>query len=697
MILNDKKPSLEMSDVMKATAFSVGDLGMLFDILRSKLYSNPIQVICREISCNARDAHREVGTPNKPIQITLPTASDPNLRIKDWGPGLSQERVETIFVKFGSSTKRDTNEQTGAWGLGGKSPFAYTDQFAIETIHQGVKYCYSAIIDPTKVGKLINTSKIATTETNGTEVIIPIQSKDFRTFIEGIEYTTRWFKPSPSIKGGKISYQKPNVIVEGKNWSITESFSYNRNVRLLIDGIEYPLDFTALSGYRSLKILNEIQGDVSLSFNTGDLSLSASREAVHLDEATEKKITARLKSTYEDLKASIQANIDKCKTLKEAGKYYASNVCNTFPSLHGLQWKGITLTASIYPGRACTFTRTNKTSAGLSTLYYRNSDDWGDIYLNDVVPYHLITKAMVEPIFKADKSLSKIMVISSSEYYAKDKELLPETLEAIKKSIKGLAKNINAKELEAQYLSDFIEAPKPKEPPVPRMSVFKLEGKKFCRVAYKTIAKDTNEKVLCSLTKDKYSITRYAATDKQSLYPADLAVLAADKKVSIYGLDKSVAVDKVKKHFKNFKPLKDFITSAYTDSTIDYVKIAALQWVRSNAYFGNISSHFHKNVALDNKASPLIEIFKKQDEQNTFLIKHQPSLVAYENFVKKIPQTEIDAWLKKNPEENLTKSINDIRSLYPLLECVGYGSKRSDIVQYVNAIDYMKAHKKEMP
>ena len=45
--------------------------GLIFKILRSKMYSDPIGSICREISSNCRDAHREVKTPNRPIEIEL--------------------------------------------------------------------------------------------------------------------------------------------------------------------------------------------------------------------------------------------------------------------------------------------------------------------------------------------------------------------------------------------------------------------------------------------------------------------------------------------------------------------------------------------------------------------------------------------------------------------------------------------------
>ena len=139
MKLNEARPFVESSGSMPEQFFSIKDTGMIFDILRSKMYSNPILAICREISCNARDAHREVGKPDVPVQIMLPNHFDPNYRIKDFGPGISPDRISNIFIQYTASTKRDDNIQTGGFGLGAKTPFAYSDSFAINTNFQGIK------------------------------------------------------------------------------------------------------------------------------------------------------------------------------------------------------------------------------------------------------------------------------------------------------------------------------------------------------------------------------------------------------------------------------------------------------------------------------------------------------------------------------------------------------------------------------
>ena len=121
-----------MSDELEGSLFSIDTSNhFIFDLLRSKIYENPIKAICREVSCNARDANRSVGKGDVPIEITVPSYNNLSLIIKDCGPGISPYLIENIFIKYAASTKRDDNTQTGGFGLGAKTPFAYTDSFTI--------------------------------------------------------------------------------------------------------------------------------------------------------------------------------------------------------------------------------------------------------------------------------------------------------------------------------------------------------------------------------------------------------------------------------------------------------------------------------------------------------------------------------------------------------------------------------------
>ena len=165
MEIRRDKPVEEFIGDAKSNKFKIGDdsVGIIIDSLIN-LYSDPIGSIVREVTSNCYDAHREKRLKRKGI---IPMTSEDKLQywykedktpqiefqnenillgignamiFRDFGVGLSQHRVETIYTMFGNSTKRDNNLQIGGFGIGAKSPFSYTDTFYIIANHNGIKY-----------------------------------------------------------------------------------------------------------------------------------------------------------------------------------------------------------------------------------------------------------------------------------------------------------------------------------------------------------------------------------------------------------------------------------------------------------------------------------------------------------------------------------------------------------------------------
>ena len=134
MIINPAPQTLQTNIQTKSTSFGIGDVSTVIEILRNRLYSNPIQTLVQEYICNARDAMREANTWGKtPLVIGVPNAVNPLFTVRDFGLGLTPDRVEKVFVLYGASTKRDSNNQTGGFGIGAKSAWSYTDSFTVTT------------------------------------------------------------------------------------------------------------------------------------------------------------------------------------------------------------------------------------------------------------------------------------------------------------------------------------------------------------------------------------------------------------------------------------------------------------------------------------------------------------------------------------------------------------------------------------
>ena len=120
--------------------FGVSNDPMLMSMLSTGLYENPLRTMLQEIMFNAWDAHRMGNCQDRPIDVYLNDTS--GLIVRDYGPGISPDDMHDIYCIYGNSTKRDDKGQTGGFGLGSKSPFAYNDSFTVTSHHGGLTSMY---------------------------------------------------------------------------------------------------------------------------------------------------------------------------------------------------------------------------------------------------------------------------------------------------------------------------------------------------------------------------------------------------------------------------------------------------------------------------------------------------------------------------------------------------------------------------
>lgn len=281
-------------------------LPIIFDILRNKMYANPIASICREITSNSRDANRESGNGNSPITISFVEEflieGAAKIVFTDNGTGLSPEAIDNIYRKYGSSTKRNTNNLTGGYGLGSKTPFAYTDTFYVDTIFDNVFYKYMVYIDTTGVGAVTLMHQEITTKGNGTSIEIPLRSEsDFDLFKEYVEYYTTFWDVKPIIVGTKLFY---NMSEEIKKFKTSDDiFTINQDARLLdgeknyliIDGIPY-----------EIKTQLGFKGIVKFIGN-GVVSLAATREELQYDEYTNNYLEVFKNEVVDVIKIEVES------------------------------------------------------------------------------------------------------------------------------------------------------------------------------------------------------------------------------------------------------------------------------------------------------------------------------------------------------------------------------------------------------
>lgn len=325
MKLDEEKINIVSSGITQEQAFGIGNIGMVLEILRSKMYQDPISAIVREICSNARDAHREVGKSDLPIEISLPNSFDLNFRVRDFGPGISDDRMANVFTQYANSTKRSDNIQTGGFGLGAKTPFSYSDTFTIITIVNGVKKTYTAYIDESKMGKLALLKEEPTSDSNGTTIVVPVKKDDCTKFRDVVNSVLCFWDVLPKITAGTVHFTKFSNKIQVLNFSIVEGkFDYNESwPKAIIDGIQYHLNFQSLLNHSSsFEKFREFFNNtgVILKFNNGDLSLSANRDHLHYDQKTCDFIYSCMEQIQESFVPKIALEIDKQKTYIDACK-----------------------------------------------------------------------------------------------------------------------------------------------------------------------------------------------------------------------------------------------------------------------------------------------------------------------------------------------------------------------------------------
>lgn len=135
-VFNRKKTVLEKLTSTYDVKLDASASQLIMDVL-AKLYDNPVEAAIREYVSNAYDANVEAGS-TEPVHLHVPTEDEPYLEVSDTGNGLDYLEIVSVFANFGTSTKRDSNEFIGGFGIGSKSGLAISDKIHVSSICNGL-------------------------------------------------------------------------------------------------------------------------------------------------------------------------------------------------------------------------------------------------------------------------------------------------------------------------------------------------------------------------------------------------------------------------------------------------------------------------------------------------------------------------------------------------------------------------------
>lgn len=322
----------------ETVAMTIDDSGLSFLMHNlTNLYSQPARAILREYTANALDSHVRSGQ-TLPIKVTIPapyTDSDRRLVIQDFGVGLSKDEIANVYARYGLSTKRDSNSQIGAFGLGCKSALAITDRFDIVSVKDGIRNTVFIQKNSAGVGVFHFVSQEPTTDPNGVTVSIPVNPKDFSFSMN--DFFIGWKKGTVEVNGvvfGSTSVYDEDTHYEikaGRNstlgWvtKVSVSNSYSRTVGVLLGGIVYEIKADTLdekSNSAQNSRFNELSRyfrNVYLNLPVGSVDLPPSREDLSYTDRTCAALHSAVEEFLLSLSASIQARVENAPNRATAG------------------------------------------------------------------------------------------------------------------------------------------------------------------------------------------------------------------------------------------------------------------------------------------------------------------------------------------------------------------------------------------
>lgn len=284
-------------------SMGITDDAMFMHMLSSTLYSDKILAVVRESLCNAWDAHIEAKRVDRPIEIML---TRDKFTLKDHGLGIHHDQIGPIYGTYGASTKKHDGNQTGGFGLGCKSPFAYVDHFEVTSCHQGVKTVYRMTKSAAERGGkpgIIPLLSVPTDEEGLTMSFAIKDVNDYQRFEKLVRRIAANGEINATLNGNAMPIIEFSQMQHGyviTKETVLENFS---RVCLRYGNVIYPLESHQEYAHEYgrvvavLEMLGSHYGNYALILQAkpNTLSITPSRESLSMEDKTTKTVSTMLK------------------------------------------------------------------------------------------------------------------------------------------------------------------------------------------------------------------------------------------------------------------------------------------------------------------------------------------------------------------------------------------------------------------
>lgn len=311
--------------VTASSTFDIARTPHMFRMLSSGLYSDKIGAVLREVGCNAFDAHVRVGKGDIPFEVKLPTKFDRSFWVKDNGPGLTKQELTENYTTYGWSDKQQKEDEIGGFGLGSKSPLAYTlenpdlsDGFTVESVKNGQKTIITCYINDEGVPAVSPVWEGPNDDpewASGLRVLFPIQEGDIREFAEKALEVYRWFERPPTVHGLNAPITDVEFGMSGSFFKLAPKAPLYQRPAVIMGNVRYPITASHLRdlGEAEKALLNS---GIHMWLPMGTVKMTPSREELEYIELTRNAVKTWLAKAAVEVGATLRDAVSNSHNLK---------------------------------------------------------------------------------------------------------------------------------------------------------------------------------------------------------------------------------------------------------------------------------------------------------------------------------------------------------------------------------------------
>lgn len=358
-IASDLTSNLAPDQQLTTHQFTVQADAALFSVLTQKVYTDLISAPIREWSTNAVDACKSAGVPIE-FTVHIPTLTEPFFSVRDYGTGLPQSDIIGLFTVAGMSTKRESNEFNGTFGIGRLSGLAYSDSFTVDSYHNGSHYSY-LISTQDGIPVAVFLAYNPTTEPNGLCLSLPVKPSDIFSFSRKAESIYRYFTHRPTTNVDLL-YKSRDLFYISDEFSIDTTLGSYSNYVLMGDVLYHLKSDHAIDerGFRRLII----------NCSIGSIAVNPGRESLSYTPATIEYLNGAFKRAYDSLIAnthialsSAPTYIDQLRTFATTQALMPCSISETFTH---------TIAVPNFPVTTATLDRRSRVTAalGITAKYF---------------------------------------------------------------------------------------------------------------------------------------------------------------------------------------------------------------------------------------------------------------------------------------------------------------------------------------